>query len=404
MLPPSPWIVASCALLGLLLAVFYFRDSERSTGEPRRLLGFALAGAVFVTLVVGGRIALRLPGVPYNVRELAGSYPTLSSIALSLALMACGGLPMAFALLWLQRPQFFARHFGWLVAGVATAVFVAAWLVVPIESIDDIVGTPVLKINDTLERWLRFVALFGGLLSAWTVGARVALRDFCVRPLVLGTVVTTAAMLISYVVVVPLAATDNIYELLRGSGGMGAAFGIAGYLVLLSTVFATLAWSVVMARGRFAVVVPVLLLILSVPDRVAALCVREQSTTGQVWPRVLGPPVPPEPRSRALSRRPGVVPALCHRAGRPHARDGRWRGRRAGSLAQKTGRESRRGPDVVPAHGPRRGSRVAAPSRRRVAYNPPSAPTVQSTASVESATFDGMKTSPASIPNARDAA
>jgi hypothetical protein len=265
MLPPPAWATALCGLLGVVLAIFNSRSDDRTTRRPRRLAAFGLACSLLLVLVIGGRVALRLPGVPYNVRELAGRYPTLTLVALSVALMACGGLPTGFASLLRRRPYAFAKLFFPLAVSAASVVFVVTWLAVPVESIDDIVGTPVLTIGDTLERWLRFVGLFIGPLAAWTIGARLALRDLRASSLAVGLAVATAVMLISYVVVVPLAATDNIYELLRGQGGIAAAVGVAGYLIVLSTVFASLAWSVVMAKGRFAVIVPLLMLVLSVP-------------------------------------------------------------------------------------------------------------------------------------------
>jgi hypothetical protein len=220
---------------------------------------------VLVAVVIFGRVVLRLPGVPYNVKELTGDHPTLALIMLGLTLLACGGLPMAFASLSRRQPFLFAKLFGPLAAGVASAVFLILWLIVPMESIDDVVGSPVLAIGRTLERWLRFVGLCAGPLAGVTLGARFVLGDLRAKPFFIGIAVATAVMLTSYVIVVPLAATNNIAELLRNKGGAAAACGAAGYFMLTGAVFALLARSLAPSSGRFAWFVPFLVLVLSIP-------------------------------------------------------------------------------------------------------------------------------------------
>src|SRR4030095_14175529 len=140
-----------------------------------------------------------------NLKELLGGHPTLGLTVLGLVLLTCGGVPGVLAVLWRRRPYRSAKLFAPTAVAIASALFVALWLVAPAESLDDVVGTPVLGVGRTLERWLRFVGLLIGPLAGVTLGARVGLGGFLTWPTWAGAAVTVAVMLSSYVVVVPLA-------------------------------------------------------------------------------------------------------------------------------------------------------------------------------------------------------
>jgi hypothetical protein len=104
-----------------------------------------------------------------------------------------------------------------------------AWILlrfaVPIESIHDIVGSPVLDWPWEWEMFGRFLALFslwtvgataGGIIASWHIfpGNKSALLAWIVGALLL--------IPISYYVVVVAAATDNLVELMAGNGSLGA--------------------------------------------------------------------------------------------------------------------------------------------------------------------------------------
>jgi hypothetical protein len=251
--------------LFVLLALWHLRSLGTSDGPPRVFLALGLASAGLAVLTVGGRIALRLPGVPYNVRELAGDYPELSMLAIGVTLMACGAVPTALAAWSARRPAAFAKLFGPIAFAIASAVFLAVWLTIPVEAIDDIVGTPIFKAGNTFERWWRFVGLFVGPLAGWTLGARLVFGRWRPRSLVPAVATTLVVMAISYVVVVPYAATDNIEELLRNEGGWTAGTSLAAYLVATSLVSALLARALVVERRALAWLAPIGMLALSVP-------------------------------------------------------------------------------------------------------------------------------------------
>jgi hypothetical protein len=207
-----------------------------------------IATLIFAAFVASSRAALMWSGLPYNVRELLSPHPWLSILALGGLLVMSGALPVAFALAWRRR----ARRFDVLllptVVVVTTLAFVALIAVAPVESLDDVLGTPVLHIGDGVERWLRFVGLASGPLVAATLGARLALGKVDHR-MATGIVEIAALVGLSYLIVVTLADTDNIVELLRGYGSLASIIGVAGYCVLTGFV-TTLSAKSVASRSK----------------------------------------------------------------------------------------------------------------------------------------------------------
>jgi hypothetical protein len=218
-----------------------------------------------VSITLGGVLLLRLPTVPYNIKQLAGDYPLLPMGALAGVLLVLGVVPMWFALMLRHRPSAFGRRFVPLTLAVGSVMFLALAITVPTEAIDDIVGTPVLGLSASLERWIRFVGLVAGPIAAWALGACLALGRQHQRGLGAGAAIAAGVMGASYMLVVPLAATSNIWELLRDRGGPAAAPGLVAYFVLTGLVFGTLARSVVSTHLPRALVVATLVLPLSIP-------------------------------------------------------------------------------------------------------------------------------------------
>lgn len=200
-----------------------------------RLLASLPALITVVAVAGGARLALRATAVPYNIREVAADYPTLAPVAVSLALLAGGAIPM-----WLvgfsdRRARTFASTVIVTLLVIASVVFAGLRLVVPDESLDDIVGFPRLGIGQNLERWLRFVGLFIGPLAGLTIGIALT-RVRRLSSLVTVSAVSLAIMALSWIVVVPFAITSNVVELLHGRGDSVAALGIGGYVILIGAV------------------------------------------------------------------------------------------------------------------------------------------------------------------------
>ncbi len=185
-------------------------------------------------------LSLRFLALPYNVVELFHLWPApVSAVLLALVFLLVFA-PSAGMAVHLQREgrHGLARLLSFLLFH-AFLLYLGLRIAVPLESIHDLVGSPVLGWPPELERALRFLALFswfdlmlvGGALFwlsitqyRWTTLIRRWLPVFLlVWPL-------------GYWVVVEQAATDNLVELLvTGPGG--------GYGLLLS------AWMGLLAMG-----------------------------------------------------------------------------------------------------------------------------------------------------------
>ncbi|OFZ98973.1 MAG: hypothetical protein A2Z44_08340 [Betaproteobacteria bacterium RBG_19FT_COMBO_58_11] len=170
-------------------------------------------------------LVMHADSTPYNVRELVdASHPLLSLALLAGALYWVIGFPVLIVR-WLARGELYLL----ILPPLALVHGLVAWmllrLAVPIESIHDIVGSPILDWPWEWEMLGRFLALFsfwsvaataGGALAAWRIlpGAKAAF---------LGWIIGACLLIpISYYIVVAAAATDNLVELMAGNGSVGA--------------------------------------------------------------------------------------------------------------------------------------------------------------------------------------
>lgn len=191
-------------------------------GGVRLHVGFVLALAVALS------VAVNLPGVPYNVRELiaVGPLGLVSSMAMAICLFLLANAPL---LLLNRSPLWvFAAPLGLPLIGALCYGLLR--LGVPLESIHDVVGSPVLDWPWEWERLLRFMAL-------WTsIGIQVGLACLFVAMLmdprrlpafVNGLLVSAVLAYPLYWVVVDQAATDNLIELMASQAAFSAASWLA---------------------------------------------------------------------------------------------------------------------------------------------------------------------------------
>jgi hypothetical protein len=249
--PPSPLVAVICSVIFVVALVALVRIQRRPlTGvSPPHHAAWLIPIAFLLATVVAGHVALRLEGMPYNVKELLQSRPTISLVLLGAVLLACGGVPHAAARAWQLWPYGSAAlsiPMAWL---CGLAIFCVLWLAVPTESLDDIVGAPVLGIGAALERSLRFTGLLAGPLAGGTLGVRIVLGDYT-RGFWVGLAAVVALLLASYLVVVPLADTDNLVELLRGNGRSPAVVSLAFIFMLFGLTSAVTAGALEVALER----------------------------------------------------------------------------------------------------------------------------------------------------------
>lgn len=178
----------------------------------------------------------RIPVLPYNVRELlSDNFSAIAGLCLMLYLLA---LPAAFTF------NTYARFILWapllcLVQGIV--IFWLLYATVPTESLHDIVGTPVTMLPQAIELMLRF----SGFFCLIQFNCMAALQLIYSRNKVTATILWLGAnvvmALLWYGVVVKLAATDNIVELLADGGSLAAITALTAWLMLLFSVAAYLA-------------------------------------------------------------------------------------------------------------------------------------------------------------------
>lgn len=222
--------------------------SARPTGLP----GLGSHALAVLGLAVAIGIAVRLPGVPYNVRELVSGGPTG---ALSLLSLAVASYLLANAALPLGNGRLASRMLAaplWLAAS-GTLVFTLLRIGVPTESMDDIVGSPVLGWRWEWERLGRFIALWMavGLQVIGGFAAAAALGNARRLPLLLNwAIVAAVAAGPLFHVVITLAATDNLTELVGRGGSFVASALLALGLMAVALSGASLSALAVGARPR----------------------------------------------------------------------------------------------------------------------------------------------------------
>jgi len=199
---------------------------DRHSRKPAIVL--ALAG--LAALSIASWEAVRIPGVPYNVRELFPPEHPNISMALFAAFLLFGG----FAPAWvagriLKNPRWSLGTPAW-----AAIVALCAWallrLSVTTESVGDILGSPVLRWGWDWEYICRWIALYGGaalILIAACAAVGTWLKSGASASIQTGLGLLFANLpflILVHFVVIEWACTDNLTELIRDDPYPGDAF------------------------------------------------------------------------------------------------------------------------------------------------------------------------------------
>ena len=230
--------------------------SKSNSNDITKILGGAF-GVVGVLLVLGSLVFIRRSdSVPYNVRELISiDYPFVSAVGITVLIYWCFSYPF-YALipaLNLKRVQgFFCPKFV-LFHSLIAWLFVR--LIIPMESIHDVVGSPILGVPVELELLVRFLALFSIFSLMMFGGVHAALisvvssREFK-GLFFLGFLWTIFMLGIDYWIVVIEAATDNLTELLAEGGYSFWVLNLCFYFLLVGWVGASLALLIILNSTR----------------------------------------------------------------------------------------------------------------------------------------------------------
>lgn len=174
-------------------------------------------------------VASQLPVLPYNLRELLTDNNTaIWGLTLSLYLMT---LPLV---LRIEQFAVFALCSPLLILLQSGVIFLTLYLTVPIESLRDILGSPVTRLPVSIELLLRFCGFFCPLQFNYLFAGRIMQERSKLPALILWAIFSLLYAGIWYLVVVQFAGTDNITELLTDGGSFAIAIGLSVYLALLS--------------------------------------------------------------------------------------------------------------------------------------------------------------------------
>lgn len=198
------------------------------TAGDLALGGLGLHAWSVLGLALALSVAVSLPGVPYNVRELiaVGPWGLVSSMALAACLFLLANAPMVL----LNRSSLWAIATPIALPLIGAFCYALLRMGLPMESIFDVLGSPVLEWPWEWELLLRFMAL-------WTVmGLQVGLACLLVAvfleprrlPTFINGLLVAALMAYPlYWVVVDRAATDNLVELMAHQASFTAASWLA---------------------------------------------------------------------------------------------------------------------------------------------------------------------------------
>jgi hypothetical protein len=209
-----------------------------NAARGRGRAGLVSLAVGFLLLGAAAWACLTSPRVPYNVRELTeGRPPEVTAPLLALLFYVTFGVPAWIASGPLRRRTVPAAVLPLIVLLQGTLVWLLLRTTVPTEAIHDIVGSPVLGGSREAETAGRFLGLFVGVATSLLGAAAIwiAWEDRASRTAVLSRWAIAAAVMIplSYAIVVPFAATDNLTELMRGGGGVVSAAALGAAVAVL---------------------------------------------------------------------------------------------------------------------------------------------------------------------------
>ena len=182
-------------------------------------------------------VTARIAVIPYNVRELIATSTLFERLVFASALL-CAIWPLLFATRAYCTQYLSGKQFAAIVILQPFVLYGLLRLSVPLESIHDIVGYPVISTIFGLESMLRFAALYA--LPSWAlISATIALFHPAANRLLACFFLGIMTLTVWHWVVVRSAGTDNLTELFRDGGDWQSTLWLAAWFIGLTTTLLT---------------------------------------------------------------------------------------------------------------------------------------------------------------------
>lgn len=233
--PPSTSVQLQAAYAPYLQARLIQPTSIPKSGDASRPWCRYLVALVVMTLVLW--LVTSSERAPYNLRELTEKFPPpFGALGLLIAALIAFA-PAALVGRMLSESRRLKPLVLSVLFGHPLLLYLALRVAIPLESIDDIIGSVRPSAIAELERLLRFAGLFWFVGTAVTGGSAAwfALRSIRPQRIVRWFLLGAMGFSIGYWAIVVKASTDNLIELIRGRGSLVGM--IALYLWLWVTSF-----------------------------------------------------------------------------------------------------------------------------------------------------------------------
>ena len=219
---------------------------NQKTNSQQKLLGSPwLLPAQWFMVVLAFYLIENIAAIPYNVRELVATSNLFELIIFCSALF-CAIWPLLFSTRAHCTKRLSGKQFSAILVIQPFILYGLLRLSVPLESIHDIVGYPVISTAFGLESMLRFVALY--TLPSWAlISATIALLHPTASRLLTCLLLGIIILMAWHWAVVRSAATDNLTELFRDGGNWRSTLWLAGWFICFT---ATLLTTLKIVSGR----------------------------------------------------------------------------------------------------------------------------------------------------------
>ena len=211
--------------------------NQKTISQHKFLSSPWLLPAQWLMVVLAFYLIENIAAIPYNVRELVATSNLFELIIFCSALF-CAIWPLLFSTRAHCTKRLSGKQFSAILVIQPFILYGLLRLSVPLESIHDIVGYPVISTAFGLESMLRFVALY--TLPSWTlISATIALLHPSTSRLLTCFLLGVIILIAWHWAVVRSAATDNLTELFRDGGTWQSTLWLAGWFICFTATLLT---------------------------------------------------------------------------------------------------------------------------------------------------------------------